>query len=58
MENIMMYIRAEGEKVRQGFNFYPIKDKGSAGFVLKLGKRTIWMRYSKITGKLNVKTTI
>ena len=54
----MMYIRAEGEKVRQGFNFYPIKDKGSAGFVLKLGKRTIWMRYSKITGKLNVKTTI
>jgi hypothetical protein len=54
----MIYIRTEGEKVRQGFNFYPLTDKGSAGVVLKLGKRIIWMRYSKTTGKLNVKTTV
>jgi hypothetical protein len=54
----MIQIRKEGEKIRQGFNFYPLTDKGSAGVVLKLGKRIIWMRYSKITGKLNVKTTI
>jgi hypothetical protein len=54
----MIYIRTEGEKVRQGFNFYPLTDTGSAGVVLKLGKRIIWMRYSKITGKLNVKTTV
>jgi hypothetical protein len=54
----MIYIREEGEKVRQGFNFYPLTDKGSAGFILKLGKRMIWMRYSKITGKLIAKTTV
>jgi len=54
----MIYIRAEGEKVRQGFNFYSPTDKGSAGVVLKLGKRMLWMRYSKITGKLIIKTTV
>jgi hypothetical protein len=54
----MIHIRAEGEKVKNGFNFYPLTDKGSAGFILKMGERIIWMRYSKITGKLNVKTTI
>jgi hypothetical protein len=54
----MVQIRKEGEKVKQGFNFYPLTDKGSAGFILKLGRRIVWMRYSKITGKFNVNTTI
>lgn len=58
MENIMIHIRQEGEMIRNGFNFYPLTDKGSAGFILKLGKRIFQMRYSKITGKLNVKTSI
>ena len=54
----MIHIRQEGEMIRNGFNFYPLTDKGSAGFILKLGKRIFQMRYSKITGKLNVKTSI
>jgi hypothetical protein len=54
----MMHLRSEGEVVRQGFNFYPLSDTGSAGFILKLGKRTLQVRYSKITGKLNVASTI
>jgi len=58
MESIMIHIRQEGEIIRNGFNFYPLTDKGSAGFILKLGKRIFWIRYSKITGKLNVKSTI
>jgi hypothetical protein len=54
----MIQLRSEGEVVRTGFNFYPLNDNGSAGFIFKLGKRTIQVRYSKITGKLNVKTTV
>ncbi len=53
----MIYIRAEGEKIRQGFNFYSLTDKGSAGFVIKIGKKITWVRYSKITGKLNIKVS-
>jgi len=48
----MIYIRKEGEVVKNGFNFYPLSDNGSAGFVLKLTNRlTIWFRYSKVTKK-------
>jgi hypothetical protein len=54
----MIHIRSEGEKIRNGFNFYPLNDNGSAGFIFKLGTKRIQMRYSKITGKLNVKSTV
>ncbi len=54
----MIHIRQEGEIIRNGFNFYPLTDKGSAGFILRLGKKIFRIRYSKITGKLNVKSTI
>ena len=54
----MIHLRSEGEVVRTGFNFYPLTDKGSAGFIFKLGNRKISFRYSKITGKLNVKSTV
>ena len=47
----MIYVRAEGEKVRNGLNFYPLTDKGSAGVIVRLGKTALWLRYSKITGK-------
>jgi hypothetical protein len=53
----MIHIRQEGEIIRNGFNFYPLTDKGSVGFIFKLGKRIFRIRYSKITGKLNVKGT-
>ena len=45
----MFYIRSEGEAVRNGFNFYKLSDKGSAGFIFKLGRYTFCCRFSKIT---------
>ncbi len=47
----MIHIRSEGEVIRNGLNFYPLTDKGSAGVILKLGKRIVQARYSKIKGK-------
>ena len=47
----MIHVRAEGEKIYNGFNFYPLLDKGSAGVVVKLDNLVLWLRYSKITGK-------
>ena len=43
----MIYVRPEGSKIKQGFNFYPLSEwKYSRGFILKI-KNTIWMfRYS------------
>jgi hypothetical protein len=54
----MIHIRGEGEVVRTGFNFYPLSDKGSAGFIFKICNRRMQVRYSKITGKWNVTSTI
>ena len=47
----MIHVRAEGEQIHNGLNFYPLTDKGSAGVVIKLGNSVLWLRYSKITGK-------
>ena len=47
----MIQLRSEGETIQNGFNFYPLSDKGSAGFIFRLGKLAIWFRYSKVTGK-------
>jgi len=47
----MIYIRDEGETVRNGFNFYPLKSASSRGVVIRLGNHTLWLRYSKFTGK-------
>ena len=48
----MIYIRDEGETIRQGFNFYP-RRSGSVGFVLAIGRFRLMLRYSKITGYLH-----
>jgi hypothetical protein len=51
----MIYIRQECQPVRFGFNFYPLSDKGSVGFVLRLTNGlTYWVRYSKVTKKWKV----
>jgi len=47
----MIHIRKEGEPVRYGFNFYPLSDKGSFGFVFKVKNFQFMCRYSKITKK-------
>lgn len=60
----MIHITREGEKMHNGFNFYPLNDKSSFGFVFrygkndpitKLGKKAFWFRYSKVTKKWIIK---
>lgn len=43
----MIYIRKEGETIRQGFNFYPLSDEGSFGFQLLFWKLRAELRWSK-----------
>jgi hypothetical protein len=47
----MMHIRSEGGVVRQGFNFYPLTDKGSFGFIYRSGNTATTVRFSKILKK-------
>lgn len=54
----MIYLRQEGKAIRNGFNFYPLTDKGSVGVVIKFSKSILQLRYSKITGKLNVTSPV
>lgn len=35
----MIHIRKEGGELYNGFNFYPISDKNSFGFVFRYGKK-------------------
>jgi hypothetical protein len=41
--------RSEGEPCKKGFNIYPPKDKGSAGFILVVWCVVFRVRYSKRT---------
>ena len=52
----MIHIRQEGGVIRNGFNFYPLTDTSSFGFVFRYGKKlpivnlgskVFWFRYSK-----------
>lgn len=45
----MIHIREEGDAVRSGFNFYPLKSN-HAGFVFKLWSFVLTARYSKFHG--------
>ena len=51
----MMYIRSEGGQVRNGFNFYPLSDQSSFGFIFRFKRHAWWFRYSKIAKKFIVK---
>ncbi len=60
----MIHIREEGGTLRNGFNFYPLSDKGSFGFIFRygpkipltsLGSKAFWFRYSKHTKKWIIK---
>jgi hypothetical protein len=50
----MIYIREEGETIRQGFNFYPLSDKGSFGCQMLFWRLRIQVRYAKRTGVLHL----
>lgn len=60
----MMHVRQEGEKLHNGFNFYPLSDDSSFGFVFRygpkipetdLGSKAFWFRYSKNTKQWIIK---
>ena len=60
----MIHFRKEGENVHNGFNFYPLSDKNSFGFIFRygpkipltnLGSKAFWFRYSKHTKKWTIK---
>ena len=60
----MIHIRREGGKLHNGFNFYPLSDKGSFGFIFRygpkipltdLGSKVFWFRYSRTTKKWIIK---
>ena len=43
----MIYIRKEGDTIRNGFNFYPLSDLFSAGCKIRLGRFILSFRYRK-----------
>lgn len=43
----MIYLRKEGEAIRQGFNFYPLSDIGSFGCQMLFWKLRVELRWSK-----------
>jgi hypothetical protein len=51
----MIYIRKECEPIKKGFNFYPLSDKGSFGFVFKTKDFQYIFRYSKVSQKLLIR---
>lgn len=60
----MFYIKREGKRVENGFNFYSIFDKNSAGVVIRygdnipgtdLGDKIFIFRYAKMAKKWIIK---
>lgn len=47
--------RSEGDPVREGFNVYPLDDKGSIGFLFRRGDMIFKFRYSKIMRRFYIK---
>ena len=50
----MIYIRKEGETIRQGFNFYPLSDGGSFGCQMLFGPLRVEARWSKRRKRLRL----
>lgn len=47
----MLYWKREGQHINNGLSVYHPKDEHSAGFVLRIGKRILRVRYSKLAKK-------
>jgi len=45
----MFQFRDEGAPLKNGFNIYRLSDQYNAGFIFKLGSKTFWFRYGKIS---------
>lgn len=50
----MIYVRKEGALIRQGFNFYPRSDEGSAGCQMLFGPLRVEVRWSKRRKRLRL----
>lgn len=50
----MIYLREEGEIIRQGFNFYPLSDEGSVGCQMLFGPLRVEARWSKRRKRLRL----
>jgi hypothetical protein len=48
----MIYIRDDGQMIRNGINVYPRKS-GSVGFIVALGRFRWILRYSRVWGSLD-----
>ena len=53
---LKFYIRKEGERIKDGFGFYPRKDKQSIGFIYRNGSFAQTFRYSKQLKKIVCQT--
>jgi len=60
----MIHIRKERSQLHNGFNFYPLSNEYSFGFIFRygpkipltnLGSKAVWVRYSKINKKWIIK---
>ena len=45
----MIYLREEGQAIRTGFNFYPLKSN-QFGLVFKIKNKILTARYNKLQG--------
>jgi len=43
----MIYVRDEGQKIKNGINFYPLSSN-HVGFVIRLYNNALFVRYSKL----------
>lgn len=54
MGNLQMFnIRDEGQKVKNGFNFYPHYSE-FAGVVIRFNKKALWAYFSKRQNKFHI----
>jgi hypothetical protein len=47
----MIYIRDDGQLIRNGINVYP-RRSSSVGFIVALGRFRFMLRYSRVLGRL------
>ena len=49
----MIYVRDEGQKMKNGINFYPLSSK-HVGFVIRLYNNALFVRYSKLIKQIKI----
>lgn len=54
----MIRFRSEGQPVKRGLNLYRLSDPSSIGGVLRVGNTMIYIRYSKILGKMCIRKQV